>query len=813
LKDSELVQVVNDTLIPKGGIEEFNNALPTQLDDFLLLIFDKLQCMEFKNLLKIASVIGREFSLEEVATVLSGDYTKFSLVFLERLKSLIRMYDYGRLLEPREGAKQSPIYPFENNFIFTSSQMRESIYKSRVTTTEKNSIHLKLVRYYEKEIIQTNEPTFVPKICHHYHFIGYTDRDDILQHVKYMVMLGNYICLSAEMYLETIQLYTGIKSLIEEKELEGVLGANLRSEIHIRLGHAYSHGLPDEINKIQSLRHLMIAIDMLDFKWPRNDSQWWNLIIGEASLWGWSAFAKIFLKEGDQKKRRNFLRDLFNRDEYSTNQKIDRLEHLQPVLKDLSRNLVENGYRMRDQIGCDLLVLNNAYRMGIYHSSGAKLPISFATNFWFTGHPIISKNIASRILEKNIEKNMDALSYSAGAFYWIVCGRWDIAFRWAENGMDLSQKVGDFNNWQMCSKQESFLRLYNGHFYEVTSIEKKRTEVCSMHGDTLGIRSANISIFILILVIITVQILQGNFEDAKSTRDEKNHWYKELPPVLRAQMQAIFAHIEISNENFNASLDCIERAIELFVKIHPTNIQVFSTILLSTLALYSIYEKAKANKTKSKMMGVSPTKSTRMSISKAAPVRSTSLDSFTEHSDGAHRDSDRDNISGKTPWPSGGGIAKRASTKKVNYVVKHLRGEDGNISFNYNAKNKPNVAKKSQFEIIKMQIKKLSYLLVTGISAFKSHVLAEPFLILLNALTKLCDTVVPSNLASTYGPHALRIWVQKRVSYNTGEMKLIVALAAIKCWTASDENLEYTSDLNMGMAMLAELGLDGLYSF
>lgn len=315
-------------------------------------------------------------------------------------------------------------------------------------------------------------------------------------------------------------------------------------------------------------------------------------------------------------------------------------------------------------------------------------------------------------------------------------------------------------------------------------------------------------------MIITVQVLQGNFDDAKSTRDEKNHWYRELPPVLRAQLQAIFAHIEISNENFNLSLDCIERAIELFVKIHPTNIQVFSTIFLLTLALYSIYEKSKAKKTKSQMTG--PLISKSLTVGKPP---SSNSPSFSEYSDGAHSDSDRENVTDKSLAPlnvarQNGAVVRRTINKKVNYVVKVVRGEDGSIEFNYNMKNKPSGVKKSQFEVITTQIKKLSYQLANAITAFKGHVLAEPFLILLNALAKLCDTtVVHSNLARTYGPQALRIWVQKKISYNTGEMKLIVALAAIKCWTASDENLEYTTDLNLGMAMLAELGLDGLYSF
>jgi hypothetical protein len=44
-------------------------------------------------------------------------------------------------------------------------------------------------------------------------------------------------------------------------------------------------------------------------------------------------------------------------------------------------------------------------------------------------------------------------------------------------------------------------------------------------------------------------------------------------------------------------------------------------------------------------------------------------------------------------------------------------------------------------------------------------------------------------------------------------MKLLHALLGIKCWTVSHDSLEYTTDLNQGMAILAELGLDGLSIF
>jgi hypothetical protein len=444
LKESCLVQVVNHTLNPVGNIEDLKRALSLTSDEFLLYIFDNLKSKEFQKVLKISSVIGREFSLEEVAHILTKKYPKYYNRALSRLKTLVKINNYDSLIAVVMNGKNNPLHPYENNYQFTNMLMRDAIYNHRLTRAERSAIHLDFVRLFESEITDANETTFIPRICYHYSNSNCTDRENILQHIKYMVMLGNYICLIAEMYMETITLYTKIKQMIEENELEEVLGANIVSEIHSRLGHAYRHGLPDEINPIQSLRNLMIAIDILQFHWPKTDTQWLALIFREGLVWGFHNFMNIFKitnkKISKSKKKRNRLNIqwLLGRDEFYRNQRLDRLEHLQPILEEISRSLLETDARVRDQIGCDLLILNNGFRMGLREQSGSKLSLSFATNFWFSGYPNISRKIANRIKDKY----MDPQALAVGAHYWTVCGEWKTALQWAENGMELSQIIG-----------------------------------------------------------------------------------------------------------------------------------------------------------------------------------------------------------------------------------------------------------------------------------------------------------------------------------------------------------------------------------
>lgn len=443
LKGSKMVKVIDKKLSPALPIDEFKANLPGTLDALLLWKFDNQHCKEFQKILRIASVIGREFSLDEVAAILCEDPEKSISRTIQRLGCLIKIFDYEGILEARDKLSvQGSAYLFNHPYAFTDSEMKDVIYNERVSLADKQSMHLKLVQFYETKITSESEPTFIPRICYHYSYTGVSDRDSILNHIRYMVMLGNYLCLSAEMYKEVLVLYSTIQKMIEEHDLEDVLGPNLISEIHIRLGHAYNHGLPHEINRIQSLRHIMIAINVLDFGWPKSDSQWIALLTRELTTWGFSSIVKVFRNpKKNRVKHENFRKRLiqfFGGDIYSRDQKIDRLEHLQPILENMSKNLYETDARLREQICCDLLVLNNAFRMGNYTPKGGKLLLSFATKFWFAGY----KGFALRIAESMNDTEMDSQTYALGALFWTVVCRWETARIWAQSGMELSQKIG-----------------------------------------------------------------------------------------------------------------------------------------------------------------------------------------------------------------------------------------------------------------------------------------------------------------------------------------------------------------------------------
>jgi hypothetical protein len=278
-----------------------------------------------------------------------------------------------------------------------------------------------------------------------------------------------------------------------------------------------------------------------------------------------------------------------------------------------------------------------------------------------------------------------------------------------------------------------------------------------------------------------ILILQGDMVDALTDFEKMVSTYREVPIPLRMQYQSIFAHVELRKQNISASLDCIERAIDLIPKIHYSNTCIYTAVLLCSLALFSVVELSKQKSEKS--------------------------NEGRERGKSFKEPRKRGSISPVTMPPI---------KLKTDYIVKAVRGIDGTVSFDYKStkdtklKLSAQVQKQQQHSTTMQQVKKICFQMVEKLDSFKGHSITEPFVLLLRALAKQCDSTIVNTID---GPEALRAWVTKQQESHASEMKLIVALLAIKCWSVSNESLEYTTELNIGMALLAELGLDGLSIF
>jgi hypothetical protein len=444
LKDTNYIQLKNNTVTSALPFKEFDNVLKMDFEQLLLWNFDRIPSKEFQKFLKCASVIGRNFSLDEVVAIMSeNENLKMQLRLRSKIQNMIKIFDFYNMVDVRDNtAKRAHIYPFKSDYSFSNSELRDAIYKNRISESERCVFHQKILRFYESVINNDNEPTFLPLMCYHGQFTGSVEREAIVQHIQYLVMLGNFLTFPCEAYKEMIVLYTRIQDLIELHNLEEVLGKHLVSETHIRLGLAYSHGLRDDINRTQSLRHLMLATQLLEFNWPRTDTEWWKLLSYELIYSLGATVIKSFRrnqKDGNNRKWRKQLLQLIGVDAYANDMKFDRLQHLQPILENMSTNLFETDASTLQQLGCDILVLNNSFRQGDYSSSSTRVLMSIAIKAWFSGKFLISMSFADRCLGK---KELDTPTCTAGAFFWIQCGKSQIAKEWIALGISQSKMKG-----------------------------------------------------------------------------------------------------------------------------------------------------------------------------------------------------------------------------------------------------------------------------------------------------------------------------------------------------------------------------------
>merc|ERR1719354_997624 len=122
------------------------------------------------------------------------------------------------------------------------------------------------------------------------------------------------------------------------------------------------------------------------------------------------------------------------------------------------------------RIGCDLLVLNSAFRNGDYSKSSVPLQMSIALQSLIKGHRMTARRYANQYDGCYISPQ----GYYTGSFFWTCTGDWKNALAWTEKGILLSKTLGDYRNWRLISGELVFIRLWQGNIFEVMRLEEDR---------------------------------------------------------------------------------------------------------------------------------------------------------------------------------------------------------------------------------------------------------------------------------------------------------------------------------------------------
>ena len=211
--------------------------------------------------------------------------------------------------------------------------------------------------------------------------------------------------------------------------------------------------------------------------------------------------------------------------------------------------------------------------------------------------------------------------------------------------------------------------IFDGHFREALELERIRGRESRYSGTQFGALWSDAGINPSIqrtkqnikpigftnnhktIVVAQVGILKGDYDYARSVRDQMDQNYKRVSPQLRLQFQGVFAQLELIDGNPEACLERIEDVIELIPKVHYSNNQVFYGVLLGILAMYSMIERTESFQSRENK--ISRSISRRSSSRRSSVVPSVLKMIRTKHSAVTFRDVNSDRKKKSTigaPW-------------------------------------------------------------------------------------------------------------------------------------------------------------------
>ena len=244
---------------------------------------------EFQLFLKVASVLGQRFLLDDVMFFLSdtpGIIEKFKYdsndpnVIINQLRSLDK---YGYLCPDENYQEDEPIW-----LSFKSDIVRKCIYSTMVQA-QRQQLHLYVATYYEKMVDDENSERLLVQIYEHY---SQTDDTQILKKLRYLEAVSHY-------YYEMNHMFEAIKHynllIMQASEAQKKISLPLydmadRAVWHLELGDAYySRG---EMKFCEE--HLRKAIQLSGQRLSSSGSLFrllaWKMYIGRSDNWNMSNY-------------------------------------------------------------------------------------------------------------------------------------------------------------------------------------------------------------------------------------------------------------------------------------------------------------------------------------------------------------------------------------------------------------------------------------------------------------------------------------------------------------------------------------------
>lgn len=235
LIDDNIIEIKNDQFVISKHLE--NIFIPGTIKDLLLSRIDKLD-EPAKNLLKIASVIGRYF-LFDILSKVAGKPGEINL----QIKSLEKL----ELINENRSSK-------EREYLFKHALVQEAVYET-LLPRNKQELHLKVANAVE-ELFSERLNDFYETLAYHYNLA-----DDKEKAEEYLIKAGERTMRTAASYealnyfQEALKLYLQKYGAAADKEKIFMLEKNIGFAFYYR---GYFHDAVEHFNKALQARGVKV---------------------------------------------------------------------------------------------------------------------------------------------------------------------------------------------------------------------------------------------------------------------------------------------------------------------------------------------------------------------------------------------------------------------------------------------------------------------------------------------------------------------------------------------------------------------------
>jgi hypothetical protein len=281
------------------------STIPSTYIEIIKWQFNRISSKPFQKLLKCASIIGRQFSIEDLCAVWPNIYsTQHKIENTKNLKQYllgtIMLNDYFEFFEWVSGEKDDIMESSNVCFQFRFSEVRNIIRMQAMNDGERLIRQKNLISHYEKQLTTITEPYHIPLISYHFSITYITDLNTLQKRIKYLLMLGSYLCKCTESYMEAQYIFMQVDRILEKYGLHERIGSYLSTEWDLNMAITFAN-CPDEFaNPHKSIDYLINGLSKLGFEWTNSKEEWSKIIVSKSavvSMLSWKALYAEKLKK------------------------------------------------------------------------------------------------------------------------------------------------------------------------------------------------------------------------------------------------------------------------------------------------------------------------------------------------------------------------------------------------------------------------------------------------------------------------------------------------------------------------------------